>query len=142
MSGDLYVNQTITIPATELTITATRSSGAGGQHVNKTSTRVIIRWSVIQSPSITDEQRALILKKLANRISSDGDLIVDCDTSRSQHANKEEALALLAKLIVKALHKPKKRIATKISHAKKEKILAHKRRRGALKKERRYSYDE
>src|SRR5579872_1395290 len=112
MKNDLHIKNGITIPEHELEITASRSGGAGGQHVNKTSTRITVRWNVKNSTALTDEQKARIVTNLASRLSSEGDLIINNSQSRSQQHNKELALTNLAQIIRKALHVPKKRMKT------------------------------
>lgn len=117
----------------ELRFKAVRSSGKGGQHVNKVSTSVELYFNVRHSQLLNDEQKQLILSKLKNRISSEGELSVVSQTERSQLANKKKAIQRLDELISKALQKKKKRIPTKISEAKKQKRLEEKKRTGEKK---------
>lgn len=123
----------ITIPEHELEITASRSGGAGGQHVNKTDTKITVRWNIKNSNALTDEQKQRITEKLESRITEDGDLIIHNSESRSQQQNKKNALNNLASIIRGALHVPKKRIATKVSKALKEARLKSKAHRSATK---------
>ena|SRR5579872_6049655 len=134
MKNDLFIKNGITIPEHELVITASRSGGAGGQHVNKTDTRITVRWNIKNSSALTDEQKQRIVEKLQSRITEDGDLIVHNSESRSQQQNKKNALANLAAIIRNALHVAKKRIATKIPKALKEARLRSKARRSTIKK--------
>lgn len=134
MSNNLFINPTIAIPEHELEITASRSGGAGGQHVNKTDTKITIRWNVRNSSALTEEQKNRILQKLESRITEDGDLIVHNSESRSQQQNKKNALNNLTAIIRGALHVQKKRIATKVSKALKEARLKSKAHRGDIKK--------
>lgn len=134
MEKNLFIKQGITIPEHELEITASRSGGAGGQHVNKTDTKITIRWNIKNSNALTEEQKQLILEKLASRITEDGDLIVHNSESRSQHQNKKNALNNLAAIIRGALHVLKKRIASKIPKALKEARLKNKSHRSEIKK--------
>ena len=103
LDGLIAVDDSLWIPRAELTYRATRSGGPGGQHVNTSSTRVELAWDVNGSPSVTDEQRALILTRLANRINGEGVLLISASEHRSQHQNKEAATARFAELIRGAL---------------------------------------
>jgi len=134
MKNDLFIKNGITIPEHELEITASRSGGAGGQHVNKTDTRITLRWNVKTTAILAEEQKQRILEKLSSRITEEGDLIIHNSESRSQQQNRKNALNNLAAIIRNALHTPKKRIATKISKALKEARLKSKAHRGEIKK--------
>ena len=133
MNNNLFINNNITIPEHELEITASRSGGAGGQHVNKTDTKITIRWNIKNSNALTEEEKQRILEKLQSRITQDGDLIVHNSESRSQQQNKKNALNNLATIIRNALHREKKRIATKISKALKEARLKSKAHQSKIK---------
>ncbi len=139
----LQINDSLWIPRAELTYRATRSGGPGGQHVNTSSSRVELAWDVGASPSLTDEQRALIQAKLANRINSEGVLLLTGSESRSQHQNREAVTARFVELVAQALVVPKKRKKTKPSRAAKEARLQEKKKRSATKKMRSaVSHDE
>lgn len=133
MKNDIFIKSGITIPEHELEITASRSGGAGGQHVNKTDTKITIRWNIKNSNALTDEQKQRIVAKLQSRITEDGDIIVHNSESRSQQQNKKNALNNLAAIIRNALHIEKKRIATKVSKALKEARLKSKAHRSSIK---------
>ena len=111
------------IPRDELTAKATRSSGAGGQHVNKTSSRVQLSWNVAESPALEDSQRARLFRKLASRLTADGVLTVSVSDTRSQHRNREIAEERLTELVRHALVVPKTRKPTRPTRAAKEKRL-------------------
>ncbi|MGE0207217.1 MAG: alternative ribosome rescue aminoacyl-tRNA hydrolase ArfB [Candidatus Babeliales bacterium] len=131
---DIIVKNGIIIPAHELTITASRAGGPGGQHVNKTSTKITVRWQVKETRALTEEQKQHVLEKLQNHISADGDLIVHSSASRSQQHNKKSALEQLGRLVAQALHVPKKRKKSELSEEQKKKRLEEKKRRSFTKK--------
>ncbi len=98
----------------ELTFKAVRSSGAGGQHVNKVSSKVILFFNVLKSEALAEEEKELLLKKLNTKLTKDYVLILNCDESRSQHKNKELVIERFISLIESGLFIPKKRKPTKI----------------------------
>jgi ribosome-associated protein len=102
------------------------SGGPGGQHVNKTETKVIITWNPATSAVFTEAQKGLIQNKLASRINAEGALKVSVAQTRSQLQNKKLAVTMLENLLSKALQKPKKRIKTKPSRSSKLKRLQKK----------------
>lgn len=110
-----------------------RSGGKGGQNVNKVSSKVELLFSINESTLFTDEEKVLLNTKLQSRFNKDGFLQVICDEERSQYLNKETALEKLNDILVRALHQPKKRKASKPSKASKLARLDDK-RRAALKK--------
>jgi ribosome-associated protein len=132
----LRITDQLSIPSEELKFTASRSSGPGGQHVNKVSTRVTLRFDVDSSPSLTLDQKRLILDKLPTRISKVGLLRVVSQQTRSQAANKEVALERFVALLQQALKQTPKRKPTTISPAAKQKRLDEKRHRRRLKRNR------
>lgn len=134
MKQDLFIKPGISIPEHELEITASRSGGPGGQHVNKTSSRITVHWNVRTTQSIPEHLKDRIIHKLGTQISAEGYIIVHNSSSRSQQQNKEAALKSLAALIRNALHVPKKRIPTKISASQQEARLQKKTHRSATKK--------
>jgi ribosome-associated protein len=141
MKDGLFIQSTITIPEHELEIVASRSGGPGGQHVNKTSSRITVRWNVRDSAALPAHLKERVLNKLAHQISTEGFISVSNSSSRSQHQNKEAALETLAILIRNALRVPKKRIATKMPTAIHEARLHAKSKRGVIKKQRRVKID-
>lgn len=134
MKDDLRIKNNIIIPGHELEITASRAGGPGGQHVNKTSTRISVRWNVRQTAALNDEQKARVLENLQTELTSEGDILVHSGASRSQQQNKKAALDRLADKVRNALYIPKKRMKLKLPKKAKEGRLQMKKQRGAIKK--------
>ncbi len=120
----------------ELNFTASRSGGPGGQHANKVSTKVEVRFSILLSESLTPEQKEALLEKLKTKINAEGELIVTSQATRSQADNKEKAVEKCLALIRKALIPPKKRKPTKPSAAAKTKRLEEKKKHSEKKEHR------
>ena len=139
---DLPIKNGIIIPADEIEISASRAGGPGGQHVNKTSTRITVRWNAFNTRALTDLQKERVLKNLQSFLTTEGDLIVHVSASRSQQQNKEMALDILAQKVRRALYVPKKRIKTRQSKASKETRLQAKAQRSRVKKMRSKIVDE
>jgi ribosome-associated protein len=133
----LAVNESLSIPRTELDVRVSRSSGAGGQHVNKTSSRVEIFWNIVDSRAVSEEQRARLREKLASRLTTEGSIRVVASDMRSQSRNRELAEGRLAELVRRALVIPRKRRATKPTRAAKEARLDSKKRHSTKKRDRR-----
>lgn len=121
----------------EIRFITSRSSGPGGQHVNKTETRVSLYWNLWTSNVLNAQNKQLIAKSLSNRINNEGDLILHSEKTRSQAQNKEDALKLFFDLLDKALAPRKIRKATKPTRASVEKRIELKKMRSATKKDRR-----
>jgi ribosome-associated protein len=130
------------LPLAELEYRASRSGGPGGQHVNTSSTRVEVWWDVAHSPTLSDEQRARLLQRLASRLDGDGGLRLVSSSTRSQLRNREEVTERLARMVAEALVIPKRRKPTRPGRAAKAARVEAKRRRGAVKRERRRRPDE
>lgn len=120
----------------EFQLTASRSSGPGGQHVNKVNTRIELRFSIHKSALLSPEEKELVLHKLKNRINSEGELILTSQSERSQLNNKAKVIQKFYELIGKALSKPKIRKASKPSKRVIEKRLLAKRKQGEKKQNR------
>lgn len=134
MKNDLSVKNGIIIPHSELEITTSRAGGPGGQHVNKSDTRITVRWNVKHTNALSPEQKERVLQNLHTRLTSDGDLLIHNSQTRSQQQNKELALLQLSHSIAQALHVPKKRKATKATRAAQETRLQKKTHRSSVKK--------
>lgn len=124
----------------ELSFKTSRSSGAGGQNVNKVETSVTVLWNVSESEFFNDDQKELIQNKLKNRINAEGFLFLTVSESRTQLMNKNKAIEKILEIVDKALFIPKKRIATKPSKAKKEKRLDTKKKLSEKKENRRFKF--
>jgi ribosome-associated protein len=138
----LRVNERLAIPRAELGVRATRASGAGGQHVNKTSTRVEITWNVVASPSLSADDRARIVTRLASRLSDEGELRVVASDTRSQLQNRDLAEGRLADLVRRALVIPRPRRKTRPTRAAREARLSDKRKISEKKRVRRSKTDD
>ena len=145
MADDLVdgvrVNESVVIPRDELAARASRSGGAGGQHVNTSSTRVELVWNVAASRALTDDQRERVMQKLSSRLDGEQNLRVVASDRRSQRQNRESAEVRMADLVRQALIVPKKRRPTKPSRASKQARLESKRRLSEKKRERRWRED-
>lgn len=124
----------------ELNFKTSRSSGAGGQNVNKVETAVTVLWKVSESEFFNERQKILIQEKLKNRINLEGFLFLTVSESRTQLMNKNKAIEKIIDIVNKALIVPKTRIATKPSRAKKEKRLDTKKKMSEKKENRKFKY--
>ena len=121
----------------ELVYKAVKSSGPGGQHVNKTASKVIVQYDIPQSAAISQEEKTLLLEKLSSRLTNEGILIMDSSESRSQHKNKELVTERIFKVVAGALKISKPRKKTRPTKASKLKRLHEKKAKSALKADRR-----
>ena len=114
------------IIVTELSYKAIRSSGPGGQNVNKVSSKVVLTFDIFQSKALSHEEKLLLQNKLASKLTNENQLILNCDEDRSQLKNKEIITKRFLELIEKSLIVPKPRKATKIPRSVIEKRLKNK----------------
>lgn len=121
---------------TELNFKAVRSSGAGGQNVNKVSSKVVLTFDLNASQALDEEEKTLIASKLATKLTSENLLILNCDEDRSQLKNKTIVTKRFLDLIQKALVVPKKRKATKVPRSVIEKRIKEKRNTSEIKQNR------
>lgn len=128
----LYISPHIAIPDSEIEIHAVRSQGAGGQHVNKVSTAIHLRFDIGAS-SLPEQHKERLLLLHDHRISRDGVITIKAQESRSQEQNREDALARLRELIHRATIPRKKRKATKPTKGSQQRRVEHKKKRGRLK---------
>ena len=140
--GVLEVTSTVSVSRSELVYRASRAGGAGGQHVNTSSTRIELLWNVRATQALDETERLRVAAKLESRLDGDGWIRVVSSARRSQGQNREAAEERLAALIRAALVVPKRRKPTKPSRGAKEARLAEKKKRGDTKRQRRPdSYD-
>jgi ribosome-associated protein len=129
----LPVTRSISIDEDELVFTATRASGAGGQHVNTTDSAVVLRFDVAASPALPEAVKMRLADLAGSRLTGEGVLILRSEGSRSQHENKREVVERLLALIRDATFVPKKRKATKATYASKQRRLEGKSKRSGVK---------
>ncbi len=132
----LQISPTLAIPDQELEERFVRSSGPGGQNVNKVSTAVELRFDVARSPSLPEAVRERLLARRDRRITDEGVLVLSAQRFRTQDRNREDARDRLAAVIAAALTAPKKRVATKPTKGSKERRLGAKRERSTVKRHR------
>ena len=134
---DVRITETATIPLAELHFQFSRSSGPGGQHVNRTASQVELTFDVLGSPNLNEAQRARVLSKLKSYIDTRGILHLTAQTTRSQYRNRAEVIERFTSLLQRALHVPKRRIPTRPSPQAEARRLAAKQRTSAIKLRRR-----
>ncbi len=134
MSDDLPVRDGLTIPGWELWYTKSRSSGAGGQHVNTTDSRVTLHWVPASCSVLDDAQKARVLRALSSRLTNDGELQISAQDERSQHRNREIARQRLAAMLIDALRVRRRRRKTRPSRGSVERRLTAKKQHGQKKR--------
>jgi ribosome-associated protein len=127
LNEGVAITPQLTIPWHELHFKASRASGPGGQHVNTADTRIELRWNVQESAVLTDRQRIQIVQALAGRINRQGELVLTCDTRRSQHRNRQEVIQRLGQLVRRAVAPRRRRVPTVPSAEARERRLRDKR---------------
>lgn len=131
------ITRRVRIPSSEIELSYARSGGPGGQHVNKTSSKVILRWSVRESAALSDEDRALLEEKLASRLTESGELLLSSNTHREQGRNLDEVVARFGAIVREALRREKKRKKTRPSKRARQRRLDEKKRQSQRKRDRR-----
>ena len=132
----LKINEQITLQSWELSEQFVRASGPGGQHVNKTSSAVELRFEAEKSPSLSDPVKRRLKIIAGSRWTKDGAIVLKCDDTRHQVRNREIVLKRLKDMIRKSLLKPKSRVPTRPTLASKRKRLSEKKNRAGLKSNR------
>ena len=136
MNG-LHLANGLIIPEVELSEQTSLSSGPGGQHANKTSSRISLSWNIETSAMLTGGQRARLRKQLGHRLTRQGELQVHVQTHRSQHANRDAARQRMTELLDAALKPVKARRKTRPTLGSQKRRLENKRRRSGIKEGRR-----
>ena len=130
----IRITRNISFDQQEIHFDFVRSSGPGGQNVNKVATAVQLRLDVRNSPSLPEEVKTRLLKLAGERVTREGVLVLDARRYRSQDRNRQDAMERLVSIVKRAARKPQKRIRTKPSTLSKEKRLRNKKQRGEIKK--------
>lgn len=130
------------LPWRELTFRSDPSGGPGGQHANRSATRVTLTWRPVDSTAFSEQELSRLLERLAPRLSREGLLRLRSSEERSARRNREECLRILGELLRKALAPRKRRVATRPSRASRERRLEEKRRRSRTKETRRPPAEE
>jgi ribosome-associated protein len=142
MEEPLEINESIVIPAGELSFRASRSGGPGGQHVNKTASRVSLYWDLAGTVALDAVQRARVMRRLASRLTRDGFIAIHVEDERSQHQNRRIARERLAAMVAEALVVRRARRRTSVSASQKRRRLDGKRRTAEKKRLRRGSAED
>jgi ribosome-associated protein len=137
MDDVIVVAPGVAVPVGEIGVAYSRSGGPGGQHVNKTETRVTLRFDLLRSPSIPDADRTRMKERLRSRLTKGGELLVSADARRDRAQNLDDAFERLGEILRRAYVKPKKRKKTKPSRGAKERRLKDKRATSGRKETRR-----
>ena len=132
----LEITPNLSIDERELQFVYIRASGPGGQNVNKVATAVQLRFDILNSPSLASDLKGRLIQLAGKRVNTDGVLIIEARSFRTQEQNREDAIHRFIELVKRSIIKPKSRVKTKPTKTSKEKRLKEKRQRGEVKKNR------
>jgi ribosome-associated protein len=138
----LIVTRQLQIPLAEFEITFARSSGPGGQNVNKVNSKAVLRWPVRGSLSLPEAVRQRFLQKYGNRLTTEGELLVTSQRYRDAWRNSQDCLEKLRVMLLGVVHPPKRRRATRPTRGSVERRLQAKRRQSSAKQDRRLRGDD
>ena len=138
---DLQITPTIKIPDAELRLSFARSSGPGGQNVNKVSSKAVLHFDVLTTPSLPPDVRQRFLERYQTRLTNAGEVVIHSEEYRDQPRNIQACYEKLRQMVLTVLRPPKKRRATKPTRGSKVRRLNEKKRRGEVKAGRRYRGD-
>lgn len=134
---DLVINPRVTIPATQLDIQYARSSGPGGQNVNKLNTKATLKWQIRDNPILPQAWRDRVIHRYKNRLNNEGELVIHSERYRIQRRNAEDCLKKLQELLLSCQAAPKERIETKPTQGSRRRRLEQKNRLSEKKRLRR-----
>lgn len=142
MDRPLVVNDSIRVPAAELSLSFVRSSGPGGQNVNKVNSKAVLKWNVATTSSLSDGVKSRFFKRYGRRINQAGEVVLSSDRFRNQPRNVSDCYEKLRQLIQSVLTAPRKRIKTRPSKSSVERRLTSKRHRSERKQSRQYREED
>jgi len=137
LPSEIRITNRVLVPASEIELSYARSGGPGGQHVNKTASKVQLRWNARTSTALNAEDLALLEKRLVSKLTKEGELIVSSERHRDQSRNVDDAVERFALTVRRAIRRPTPRKKTRPSRASRERRLQAKRHRGETKRRRR-----
>lgn len=134
---ELPITPNWSLPTDEFSFEYSRSSGPGGQNVNKVSSKATLRWNLVQSRHVPEHLREQLQSRLASRLTRSGELLITSQRTRDQDRNREDCLERLTELLREAAHRDKPRRATRPTAGSRRRRLTNKRARGEVKRNRR-----